>query len=189
MTSGHTRAGVPVAAGAGDQAAGALGVGVTDAGGPASLALGTSGVIFAARDSYAEDPQGRLHAFCHALPDRWHVMGVILAAAGALSWLADAVGAQAGIPTLLQEAAAWAPGTEGLVFAPYLSGERTPHADGDVRGAFVGLDVRHDRGALVRAVLEGVGHALRDGLDLIGELGPLPRRPASPGAARARTCG
>ncbi len=172
--SGHTAAGVPVAAGAGDQAAGALGVGVTDGDGPASLALGTSGVIFAARDRYAEDPQGRLHAFCHALPDRWHVMGVILAAAGALSWLADLVGGQGDIPALLDEAAAWEPGAEGLVFAPYLSGERTPHADGDVRGAFVGLDVRHDRGALTRAVLEGVGHALRDGLDLIAAIGPRP---------------
>ncbi|MGP0053321.1 MAG: xylulokinase [Solirubrobacteraceae bacterium] len=173
-TTGRTAAGVPVAAGAGDQAAGALGVGVTDADGPASLALGTSGVIFAARDVYAEDPQGRLHAFCHALPDRWHVMGVILAAAGALSWLESAVTEHDEIPKLLAEAAAWEPGTEGLVFAPYLSGERTPHADGDVRAAFVGLDLRHDRGALVRAVLEGVGHALRDGLDLIAQVGPRP---------------
>jgi xylulokinase len=173
-TTGHTPAGVPVAAGAGDQAAGALGVGVTDGDGPASLALGTSGVIFAARDTYAEDPQGRLHAFCHALPGRWHVMGVILAAAGALSWVAPVLGDASDIPGLLREAAAWEPGTGGLVFAPYLSGERTPHADVDVRAAFVGLGLEHDRGALVRAVLEGVGHALRDGLDLIAAVGPRP---------------
>jgi xylulokinase len=174
VTSGRTKAGVPVAAGAGDQAAGALGVGVTDAQSPASLVLGTSGVIFAARDAYAPDPEGRLHAFCHALPETWHVMAVILSAAGALSWLDAAVGDRDGITGLLAQAAAWEPGTEGLVFAPYLSGERTPHADSDVRAAFVGLGLRHDRGALVRAVLEGVGYALRDGLDLIAAAGPTP---------------
>ncbi|MFZ0090605.1 MAG: xylulokinase [Solirubrobacteraceae bacterium] len=172
--TGRTPAGVPVAAGAGDQAAGALGVGVADEAGPASLVLGTSGVIFAARDRYTPDPQGRLHAFCHALPAAWHVMGVILSAAGALSWLADTLGARDEIPALLAEAEAWAPGVEGLRFAPYLSGERTPHADSDVRGAFVGLGLRHNRGALTRAVLEGVGYALRDGLDLIAAAGGAP---------------
>jgi xylulokinase len=186
--TGHTAAGVPVAAGAGDQAAGALGVGVTDAGSPASLALGTSGVIFAAQDGYRPDPEGRLHAFCHALPDRWHVMGVILSAAGALSWFDDMAGHGDGIPALLAEAGRWEPGVEGLTFAPYLSGERTPHPDGDVRGAFVGLGLRHDRGAMVRAVLEGVAHALRDGLDLIveadGGRGPSCAR-ASGGGARS----
>lgn len=171
---GRTGAGVPVAAGAGDQAAGALGVGAIDAAGPASLVLGTSGVIFAAQDAYAADPQGRLHEFCHALEGRWHVMGVILAAAGALAWLDSAVGHGDGIPALLEEAAAWPPGCEGLLFAPYLSGERTPHPDSDVRGGFVGLGLRHDRGALVRAVLEGVAHALRDGLDLIHAAGTRP---------------
>ncbi len=171
---GRTGAGVPVAAGAGDQAAGALGVGVIDATGPASLVLGTSGVIFAAQDAYAADPEGRLHEFCHALEGRWHVMGVILAAAGALAWLDSAVGHGDGIPALLQEAAAWPPGCEGLLFAPYLSGERTPHPDSEVRGGFVGLGLRHDRGAMVRAVLEGVAHALRDGLDLIHNTGARP---------------
>ncbi len=171
---GHTPWGVPVAAGAGDQAAGALGVGVIDAAGPASLVLGTSGVIFAAQDAYAAEPEGRLHEFCHALDDRWHVMGVILAAAGALAWLDGAVGHGDGIPALLEEAAAWPAGCEGLLFAPYLSGERTPHPDSDVRGGFVGLGLRHDRGAMVRAVLEGVAHALRDGLDLIHETGTRP---------------
>jgi xylulokinase len=173
-TTGETGAGVPVAAGAGDQAAGALGVDATAEDRPASLVLGTSGVIFAARDAFTPDPQGRLHAFCHALPETWHVMGVILAAAGALSWLAAAVDGGDEIPRLLDEAAEWEPGVEGLTFAPYLSGERTPHADSDVRGAFVGLGLRHNRGALVRAVLEGVGYALRDGLDLIAESGQAP---------------
>jgi xylulokinase len=177
--TGHTGSGVPVAAGAGDQAAGALGVAVTDSGDPASLVLGTSGVIFAARDAYVADPEGRLHAFCHALPDRWHVMAVILSAAGALSWLDEAVGGGDGIPDLLAAAARWDPGVEGLVFAPYLSGERTPHADGDVRAGFAGLGLRHDRGAMVRAVLEGVGFALRDGLDLIAAAGPGGRGPRS----------
>ena len=173
-TTGMTDAGVPVAAGAGDQAAGALGVGVTDSGSPASLVLGTSGVIFAARGSYAPDPQGRLHAFCHALPDTWHVMGVILSAAGALSWLADALDGAGSIQALIDAAAAWEPGVEGLTFAPYLSGERTPYPDSDVRGAFVGLGLRHDRGALVRAVLEGVGYALADALELIAAGGGAP---------------
>ena len=172
--TGQTSDGVPIAAGAGDQAAGALGVGVLDATGPLSLVLGTSGVVFAAQDRYAPDPAGRLHAFCHALPDRWHVMGVILAAGGALAWLDSGIGHGDGIDALLAEAARWPAGCEGLQFAPYLSGERTPHPDADVRGAFIGLGLRHDRGALVRAVLEGVAHALRDGLDLIHAAGPRP---------------
>jgi xylulokinase len=172
--TGQSTGGVPVAAGAGDQAAGALGVGAISEDGPASLVVGTSGVIFAARGMFVPDSQGRLHAFCHALPETWHVMGVILAAAGALSWLADALEAEDEIPRLLDEAAAWAPGVEGLTFAPYVSGERTPYADSEIRGAFVGLGLRHNRGALVRAVLEGVGYALRDGLDLIAESGHAP---------------
>jgi xylulokinase len=172
--TGYTAAGVPVAAGAGDQAAGALGVGVTDDLSPASLVLGTSGVIFTARNAFTPDPEGRLHAFCHALPDTWHVMGVILSAAGALSWLADTLGATGDIAGLLDQAAEWPPGVEGLTFAPYLSGERTPYPDSDVRAGFVGLGLRHDRGALARAVLEGVAYALRDGLDLIAATGQRP---------------
>ncbi|WP_027005531.1 xylulokinase [Conexibacter woesei] len=164
--SGYTQDGVPVAAGAGDQAAGALGMGVVDEQGPASIVLGTSGVVFAARDQYAPDPEGRLHAFCHAVPGAWHVMGVELSAAGALRWLRDATGG-AEFGTLTAEAARWEPGVEGLRFAPYLSGERTPHADANVRAAFLGLDLRHDRGALTRAVLEGVAQGLADGWDLI----------------------
>jgi len=172
--TGATPAGVPVAAGAGDQAAGALGVGVVGDDSPASLVLGTSGVIFAARSEYTPDPAGRLHAFCHALPRTWHVMGVILSAGGALGWLTDTLGTADDIPGLLAQAAAWAPGVEGLTFAPYLSGERTPYPDSDIRAAFTGIGLRHDRGALARAVLEGVGFALRDGLDLIAAVGPVP---------------
>jgi xylulokinase len=184
--TGRTPAGVPVAAGAGDQAAGALGVGVTDDDSPASLVLGTSGVIFTARNAFTPDPQGRLHAFCHALPDTWHVMGVILSAAGALSWLAETLGAQDDIAGLLERAEAWPPGVEGLTFAPYLAGERTPYPDGDLRGGFVGLGLRHDPGALARAVLEGVAYALRDALDLIAATGRRPETArVSGGGARS----
>ncbi len=172
--SGMTARGVPVAAGAGDQAAGALGVGI-DRPGPVSVVLGTSGVVFAAADTFAADPEARVHAFCHAVPGGWHSMGVMLSAAGSLRWLADAMAGPGGggggpaIATLIEEARAWEPGVEGLTFLPYLAGERTPHADPGARGAFSGLSLRHDRGALTRAVLEGVAFGLRDGLDLVGE--------------------
>ena len=173
--SGHTTTdGVPVAAGAGDQAAGALGVGV-DRPGPVSVALGTSGVVFAALEQFKADPEARVHAFCHAVPNAWHAMGVMLSAAGSLSWLRSTTAADTPYDTLLKEAEAWPPGAEGLIFLPYLAGERTPHADPDATGAFVGLTLRHDRGALTRAVLEGVAFALRDSLDLTKELGGQPR--------------
>ena len=172
--SGTTSDGTPVAAGGGDQAAGAVGVGV-DRPGPVSVAVGTSGVVFAALDAFAADPEARVHAFCHAVPGAWHAMGVMLSAAGSLAWLRNATDPDTSFDTLLSEAAAWPPGTEGLIFLPYLAGERTPHADPDARGAFVGLSVRHDRGALTRAVLEGVAFGLRDSLDLIEELGRRPQ--------------
>ena len=171
--SGVTSDGVPVAAGAGDQAAGALGVGVVRPG-PLSVALGTSGVVFAALDAYAHDADGRVHAFCHAVPGAWHAMGVMLSAAGSLQWLRDTVAPGEDFARLVDEAAAWAPGVEGLTFLPYLAGERTPHADPDARGAFAGLSLRHDRGALVRGVLEGVACGLRDSLELIAALGARP---------------
>ncbi len=155
--------------GAGDQAAGALGVGI-DRPGPLSIVLGTSGVVFAALDTYRPEPQARLHTFCHAIPGTWHAMGVMLSAAGALQWLRHALG-EASYEELLREAEAWPPGTEGLLFQPYLQGERTPHADADARGAFTGLTLRHDRGALVRAVLEGVAYGLRDSLELLRDVG------------------
>jgi xylulokinase len=172
-TSGATKDGTPVAAGAGDQAAGALGVGV-DKPGPVSVALGTSGVVFAALNEFAADPEARVHAFCHAVPGAWHAMGVMLSAAGSLTWLRNATDPNTNFDALLKAAEDWPPGTEGLIFLPYLAGERTPHADPDARGAFTGLSIRHDRGALTRAVLEGVAYGLRDSLDLIAELGERP---------------
>jgi xylulokinase len=158
-------------AGAGDQAAAALGVGIASPG-PVSVVLGTSGVVFAALPSYLPDAQARVHVFCHAVPDTWHAMGVMLSAAGSFAWLRGVVGA--GYGALDEEAARWAPGTEGLLFAPYLAGERTPHADPDARGSFTGLSLRHDRGALARATLEGVAYGLRDSLELLRELGVRP---------------
>lgn len=172
--SGSTGAGVPVAAGAGDQAAAALGVGV-DRPGPLSIALGTSGVVFAALPTFAADGKARVHSFCHAVPNGWHAMGVMLSAAGSLRWLRDAIAPGTAYATLIAEAADWAPGAEGLIFLPYLAGERTPHADPDARAAFVGLTLRHDRGALVRAVLEGVAFGLRDSLELLRDLGVEPK--------------
>ena len=171
QVSGATADGVPVAAGAGDQAAGALGVGV-DRAGPVSVVLGTSGVVFAALQRYASDPQARVHAFCHAVPGAWHAMGVMLSAAGSLQWLQSILDVDYDV--LTSEAATWPPASEGLVFLPYLAGERTPHADPDARGSYTGLSLRHDRGALVRALLEGVAFGLRDSLDLIAELGGPP---------------
>jgi xylulokinase len=158
-----------LAGSAGDQAAGALGVGV-DRPGPLSVVLGTSGVVFGVLSEYAADREARVHVFCHAVPDTWHAMGVMLSAAGSLRWLRDAIVGES-YDELLAEASRWPPGVEGLLFQPYLTGERTPHADPDARAAFVGLDVRHDRGALVRAVLEGVAFGLRDSLELLRELG------------------
>ena len=173
QVSGRTPEGVPVAAGAGDQGAGALGVGALLPG-PASIVLGTSGVVLGSLDGYAADAQGRLQASCHVVPAGWFAMGVMLSAAGSLAWLHGVAGAGATVAELVAEAERWPPGAEGLLFAPYLSGERTPHADPSARGAFVGLGVRHDRGALVRAVLEGVAFGLRDALDLLSALGAAP---------------
>jgi xylulokinase len=183
--SGRARNGVAVAAGAGDQAAGALGVGVFRPG-PLSIVLGTSGVVFAALPAYKPDPEARLHTFCHAAPGVWHAMGVMLSAAGSLSWFRDVVAGDGDFATLVREAEAWEAGAEGITFLPYLAGERTPHADPDARGAFVGLSVRHDRGALVRAVLEGVAYGLRDSLELIAATGERPEvGRASGGGARS----
>jgi xylulokinase len=177
--SGETPAGVPVHAGAGDQAAGALGVGADRPGAPLSVVLGTSGVVFAAQDGYHPDP--RLHTFCHAVPGAWHQMGVMLSAAGSFAWLCDVLREE---PSNLAHAAKrWPPGCEGLTFLPYLAGERTPHADPDARGSFTGLSLRHDRGALARAVLEGVAFGLRDALDLIAD--PPATARVSGGGARS----
>jgi xylulokinase len=162
--------GTPVVAGAGDQAAGAVGAGIVEEG-RLSVTLGTSGVVFATTDAYRADAEGRLHAFCHAVPDRWHLMGVTLAAAGSLRWWRDAVAPDATFATLLDEAADTPLGAERLLFLPYLSGERTPHADPDARGVFFGLSLRHGQAHLTRAVLEGVAFSLRDLLTLMSDLG------------------
>jgi xylulokinase len=158
-------------AGAGDQAAAALGVGVT-APGPLSVVLGTSGVVFGVLPTYAPDAEARVHVFCHAVPGMWHAMGVMLSAAGSAAWLRQAL--QADLQTLDAEAAAWGPGVEGLLFAPYLAGERTPYPDANARGAFTGLSIRHNRGALWRAMLEGVAFGLRDSIELLRSLGAEP---------------
>ena len=173
-------------AGAGDQQAAALGVGVIDPG-AVSVVLGTSGVVLASLPAYAHDSQARVHAFCHAVPDTWEAMGVMLNAAGSLRWLRDTLAPGTSFDELTAEASRWSPGVEGLTFLPYLQGERTPHADPDARGSFTGLSLRHDRGALVRAVLEGVAYGLRDSLELLRQLGVQPEKGrVSGGGARGR---
>jgi len=160
------RAGTPVVAGGGDQSANAVGVGAV-APGVVALSLGTSGVVFATTDGPAIDDRGRVHAFCHAVPGRWHMMGVMLSAAGSLRWLRDALAPELSFEDLVTGAEAVPAGSDGLLFLPYLTGERTPHPDPLARGAFVGLTLRHDLRHLTRAVLEGVAFGLRDGLDLM----------------------
>jgi xylulokinase len=168
------RAGTPVVAGGGDQAANAVGVGVVDPGSVA-LSLGTSGVVFAATDRPIIEPRGLVHAFCHAVPGRWHLMSVMLSAAGSLRWFRDTLAPGVAFGDLAAEAGDVPPGSDGLLFLPYLSGERSPHPDPLARGAFVGLTTRHERRHLTRAVLEGVAFGLRDGLDLMTEAGmPAP---------------
>jgi xylulokinase len=164
------REGTPVMAGGGDQAAGAVGVGaVTE--GIVSLALGTSGVVFASSDSPFVEPQGRLHAFCHALPNKWHLMGVMLSAAGSLRWYRDTLASGMAYDDLLAPVTDIPAGSEGLHFLPYLTGERTPHPDPLARGAFVGLTVRHGKAHMTRAVLEGVAFGLRDSFELMRGVG------------------
>jgi xylulokinase len=167
------RAGTPVVAGGGDQAANAVGVGVVSPGSMA-LSLGTSGVVFAATDRPLFEPRGRVHAFCHAVPGRWHMMSVMLSAAGSLRWFRDALAPGVDFADLVAEAAEVPAGSDGLLFLPYLSGERSPHPDPLARGAFVGLTLGHERRHLTRAVLEGVAFGLRDGLDLMTSAGMTP---------------
>jgi xylulokinase len=179
------RTGTPVVAGAGDQAANAVGVGAVAAG-TVALSLGTSGVVFATTDGPLFEPHGRVHAFCHAVPGRWHMMSVMLSAAGSLRWLRDAVAPGVAFGDLVEPAAGVPAGSDGLVFLPYLSGERSPHADPLARGAFVGLTLAHDRRHLTRAVLEGVAFGLRDGLDLMVAAGmPAPRQIRASGGGTA----
>ncbi len=158
--------GIPVVAGGGDQSANAVGVGAVSPG-IVALSLGTSGVVFAATDGPSIEADGRVHAFCHAVPDRWHMMGVMLSAAGSLRWFRDTVAPERSFEELVAGAAEVPAGSDGLFFLPYLTGERTPHPDPFARGAFVGLTVRHDLRHMIRAVMEGVAFGLRDGLDLM----------------------
>ncbi len=164
------KAGTPVMAGGGDQAAQAVGVGAVTPG-IVALTVGTSGVVFATTPSALVEPEGRLHAFCHAVPGMWHFMGVMLSAAGSLQWYRDTLAPGMSFDDLLKEAESIAAGSEGLQFLPYLSGERTPHPDPLARGAFIGLTIRHGRGHLTRAVLEGVSFGLKDSFTLIQNAG------------------
>jgi xylulokinase len=163
-------AGTPVVAGGGDQSANGVGVGVINPGAMA-LSLGTSGVVFAATDAPLYEPHGRVHAFCHAVPERWHMMSVMLSAAGSLRWFRDALAPGEDFATLVDAAGQVPAGSDGLMFLPYLSGERSPHPDPLARGAFVGLTISHDRRHMTRAVLEGVAFGLRDGLQLMLDAG------------------
>jgi xylulokinase len=164
------KAGTPVAAGGGDQAAQAVGVGAVEPG-VVALTVGTSGVVFATTPSALVEPEGRLHAFCHAVPGMWHFMGVMLSAAGCLQWYRDTLAPGVSFDDLLREAEPVPAGSEGLQFLPYLSGERTPHPDPLARGAWVGLTLRHGRGHLTRALLEGVAFGLKDSFTLIQNAG------------------
>ena len=183
------RAGTPVVAGAGDQAAGAVGMGITRAG-VVSGTIGTSGVVFAATDKPSLDPKGRLHTFCHAIPGRWHVMGVTQAAGLSLRWFRDNFGAgpedgRDAYDRMLAEAGKAPAGSEDAFWAPYLMGERTPHLDPNARAAFVGLTASHTRAHLIRAVLEGVAYSLKDTFTIFGEIGvPVQRIRLGGGGAR-----
>lgn len=162
--------GTPVVGGAGDQAAQAVGVGAVEPG-IIALTLGTSGVVFAPTESALIEPEGRLHAFCHAIPGRWHFMGVMLSAAGSLQWHRDTIAPELSFDELVAEAVEISPGSEGLLFLPYLTGERTPYPDPFARGAWIGLTIRHRRAHLTRAVLEGVAFGLKDSFGLIKNAG------------------
>jgi xylulokinase len=181
-----------VVGGAGDCAANAVGTGVVQRG-ILSTSIGTSGVMFVHSDEMQVDPAGRLHTFCHAVHGKWHMMGVSLSAGGSLQWFAeqvcqDAAGKGKDVYDLLNtEAAKVAPGSEGLFFLPYLTGERTPHADPLARGCFIGLTLAHGRGHLARSVMEGVTYALRDSLAIIRDLKvPVHEIRASGGGSKSK---
>jgi len=177
-------AGLPVAAGAGDNAAAAIGNGIIQDGLVCS-SIGTSGVVFAHTDDATIEPRGRLHAFCHGVPGAYHLMGVTLAAGGSLQWWREVAGPDFSYDGMTAAAGQVPPGSEGLVFLPYIYGERTPHLDPFARGAFVGLSNRHSAAHLTRAVMEGVVYALKDSLDLVASLAvPITKIRATGGGAR-----
>jgi xylulokinase len=163
-------AGTPMVAGAGDQAASAVGNGIVESG-IASCTLGTSGVVFAHMDQPAYDPLGRVHTFCHAVPGKWHVMGVTQGAGLSLQWFRNNLASGTSYDALMEEAASAEPGSAGLYWLPYLMGERTPHLDANARGGWIGLTARHQRSHLIRAIIEGVTYSQKDCLDIILELG------------------
>lgn len=182
-----------VVGGAGDCAANGVGTGVVKKG-VLSTSIGTSGIMFVHSDEVEIDPEGRLHTFCHAVHGKWHMMGVSLTGGGALQWFSDRVCVElAGkrsksspFEVLSQEAAEVDPGSEGLFFLPYLAGERTPHADPDARGAFIGLTLKHTRGHMTRAIMEGVAFAMRDSLSIIKGMGvPVRQIRASGGGSKS----
>ena len=188
--------GTPVVGGGGDQAAGAVGNGVVREG-IISATIGTSGVVFAHTNELRVDPDGRLHSFCHAVPGKWHLMGVMLSAGGSLRWFRDKLGAPevqvanaCGMDPyelLAAEASKVPCGCEGVIFLPYLSGERTPHKDPNARGVFFGLSLRTSKGHLVRSIMEGVAFGMRDSLEIMKSLGvPIKEVRASGGGARSR---
>jgi xylulokinase len=179
------RPGTPMVGGAGDQPATAVGSGILERG-QTSITVGTSGVVFTANDQYDPEPEGRLHTWCHAVPGYWFHMGVMLSAAGGMRWLRDALASGASYAQLSELAAGVPRGADGLLFAPYLTGERHPHPDPLARGAFVGLTLRSGLGQLARAVMEGVAFGMRDNLELLRGRGVQPKMAAvSGGAARS----
>ena len=176
--------GIPVAAGGGDCAAQAVGSSIVQEG-KVSVTLGTSGVVFAQSDQYRVEPEGKLHSFCHAVPGKWHLMGVMLSAAGSFQWYKNNLGdleskleEEGGgdaYENLTRKAAIVPPGSDGLIFLPYLSGERTPYPDPYAKGCFIGLSLRHKKEHLSRSVLEGVSFGLNDSLQLMKKLGIHPK--------------
>lgn len=179
--------GTPVVGGGGDQAAQAVGVGAVETG-IIALTLGTSGVVFATTEAPLIEPDGRLHAFCHSVPGRWHFMGVMLSAAGSLQWYHDSLAKNVDIDELVNEANLADPGCEGLFFLPYLTGERTPYPNPLARGAWIGLTIRHTRAHITRSVLEGVAFGIKDSFTLIQEagLGSIKQVRISGGGAKSR---
>ena len=178
-------AGTPVVGGGGDQASSAVGNGIVEAG-IVSCTLGTSGVVFAHMEKVAYDPAGRVHTFCHAVRDKWHVMGVTQGAGLSLQWFRNQLAPGAEYDALTAEAATAPAGAQGLFWLPYLMGERTPHLDAAARGGWIGLTARHKRADLIRAVIEGVSYSQRDCLDIIEDLGVAVRSVrASGGGARS----
>jgi xylulokinase len=164
------KAGTPLVAGAGDQAASAIGNGIVEPG-AVSCTLGTSGVVFAHMEKVAYDQRGRVHTFCHAVPERWHVMGVTQGAGLSLQWFRNQLAPGVSYDSLMDEAAQSPAGAQGLTWLPYLMGERTPHLDPHARGGWVGLTARHTRADLIRAVIEGVSYSQKDCLEIVEELG------------------